>query len=261
MMESARATTSNGEEIYRIEGVLTELQVARTKVNLLEQLRNRPLQKKSAGEAVEIAAVMQSAIAMAAPLTLYDGEETFNFAGVVDGNIVCGVFEEADKLISGDLVSAIVSKRGNVLFVHSLQRVSDHLLMLPAHAICGPEAFFKDCMRVAWRMTRLLWVFMGTIFMVFHMVHNSEDQKYLMTFLIAMLAPPIVIFPMEYWSYRTMAPTGDYAECIFKLYGFPNPEYFNAAKGMDLFPSQSGGFIAINSEKAIEIHRKRYKMW
>jgi hypothetical protein len=261
MIETENIITSEGEEIIRIDGLLTELQVARTKVNLLEQLQNGSSKKAFAKGVIAAASDMHSVVATSAALALYDGEDMFNFAAIIDGRVVCGVLADADKLKSGDAVTAVVSKRGEVLFVHSLKRVRDDLLLLPLSAVCGAEAFFKECMRTAWRVTRLQWVFISTIFIGYELIETPEHSNYLFLILFTLLGPPLMMFPMEYWSYRTMAPTGNYAECIFKVYGFPNPEYFDASAGVAWFAGEDGGFHAMNAARAIEVHQQRYNMW
>ena len=132
---------------------------------------------------------------------------------------------------------------------------------LTLNATCGPGAFYKNCMRVAWNMTRIGWAFFASISAVYFMVENPEDPKYLVTFLISLAIPPLIMFPMEYWSYKTMAPSGNYAESIFKLFGFPMPKYFDASPGTDWFKRANGGFFAINAAKAIEEHKARHRMW
>jgi hypothetical protein len=260
MIETMHITTSDGEELFRIDGQLAELQTAATTVNLLEKLQHRS-SKKLAGAIDAVSAENHEVVATSAALVIYDGEDMFNFAAILDGQVVCGVFSDVDKLVCGDAVSAVVSRRGHVLFVHSMRRASDDLLLLPQSAVCGSEAFFKECMRVAWRVTRLLWAFIATIFLGYELIETPEHSNYLFLLLFTLLGPPFLMFPMEYWSYRTMAPTGDYAECIFKVYGFPNPDYFDASAGVAWFPGAGGGFHAMSAAKAIEAHRQRYDMW
>lgn len=44
-------------------------------------------------------------------LSLYDGEDMYNFSGLVNGKVVWDVFEEADKIKDGDNVKLVVTER------------------------------------------------------------------------------------------------------------------------------------------------------
>jgi hypothetical protein len=247
------------EELVLIKGKLSELQIAPTTVNLLEQLQRKTQRSEVLTGIGATIAGLDGFTSMSAMLSAYDGEDMFNFAGMLDDQIVCGVFEDADKLKSGDVVAAVTSKRGDVLYVHSLLREADSLLLLPINAMYGPAAFFRNCMRLAWRLTKIGWIFFGIIALVCLWQGDWPLEHYLPGFLILFLIPPLIMFPMEYWSYRTMAPTGDYAERIFRLYGFASPEYFDATPGMSWFKQGNGGYIAINADRAVQKHKSRYK--
>lgn len=165
----------NGEELYRIEGLLEEVQTAETTVNLLDQIQKRSRKKNLANGIVASLSDMHATVATSASLVLYEGENMYNFAGMVGDQVVCGVFAEGNKLQSGNAISAVVSRRGDVLYVHSLQRTSDNLLLLPLNATCGEEAQFRQCMRFAWNMTKFLWVALA-IFAIGYVAYQPPGE-------------------------------------------------------------------------------------
>ena len=50
---------------------------------------------------------------------------------------------------------------------------------------------------------------------------GEREKSFIFSFMI-FLIPPLLMFPMELWTYRSFRGTGDYAEAIFKAFGFPN---------------------------------------
>lgn len=249
-----------GEEFFRIDGTLADLQIAHTTINLLEQIQRESQQRNLIGGVLAPTTGMHGVVASSAALGLYDGEDMYNFAAAIDGKVVCGVFEDADKLVSGDSVSVVVSKRGEVLYVHSLYRKSDHLFLLPLGAMCGQAAFFHKCMRVAFRMTVLLWILLGAFSTIFHIVESPANPRYWLFALFSLLGPPLLMYPTELLSYRSMGPSGKYAEAIFQVNEIPKPDYFDASAGMEWFGKPGIGYLALNFSTALKKHKLRYKI-
>ncbi|MBW3499321.1 MULTISPECIES: hypothetical protein [Janthinobacterium] len=248
------------EVLFSVEGVLTELHISATTVNLLKEIETKLAGKNLAGGLAAAANGMYGALANSAMLSLYDGEDMFNFAALVNGKVVCGVFDKANKLKNGDVVKLVVSERGEVLHVHSLLRIEDSLLLMPLNVYCGERAFFKGCMRVAWRFTLFAWLVMFAGF--FYSVDISMDDlvKPLIASSIMLLLPVLILFPFEYWTYKSMRYYSLYASAIFTAYGFPLPDDLDIRSGMILYKDAAYGFGAINCEIALQKHRDKYKL-
>jgi hypothetical protein len=217
-----------GEDIFVVEGSLQALQVARTTVNLLEKIeKNLPAKNLAAGIAGVVGG-MHGMVANAAALALYDGEDVYNFAAVVGDQVVCGTFEHADQFKNGEPVKAVVSKREGVLFVHAIMQTRTQQFYMPLGVFAGDRALFKHCMNVAWGFTILGWIFgFGMAFYndMFGISRpNVTSEKKMILFAAITLFPPVLMFPMEFWTYRSFKGTGGYADAIFLAFGFPKPK-------------------------------------
>jgi hypothetical protein len=188
------------------------------------------------------------------------GDSLYAENTLLDGKIVCGVFEDADKLAAGDKITVVVTKRGELLYIHALQRASDHLFLLPLSAVCGQQAFFQKCMRVAFRMTLLLWLVLGIFSIVFHIVEEPANPRYTLFALFTLLAPPLIMYPTELLSYRSMGPSENYAEAIFKVLGIPRSGHFDASAGMEWFGVPGKGFLALSAATALKKHKLLFKI-
>lgn len=147
--------------------------------------------------------IAKGVLANSLTLSLYDGEELFNFAGLVEGHIVFGSFSKADKIKNADTVRLVVSKQGEAAYVHSLLKLEDQLLLLPLMVFSGDRAFFRICMKFAWRCCLLIWTFFIMC------LYFSLDQKFYgsgKVVFVAMLVfvIPLFCFPFEYRTYKSM---------------------------------------------------------
>ena len=70
--------------------------------------------------------------------------------------------------------------------------------------------------------------------------------------------PPLLMFPMEYWTYRSMRYYGEHASAIFKTYGFPRPDDLDVRTGMTHYPDHSYGYGGINCDLALKQHKARF---
>ena len=146
------AITANydGEDFFLLKGTLSELQVARTKANLLAQIEKHLQAKNLATGVAAVVSGMYGMVANSAALALYDGEDMYNFAAVMGEHVVCGTFEHADQFKNGEPIKAVVSKRGEVLYVHSIMQEKTRQFYMPLGVFAGNGALFKHCMNVAW---------------------------------------------------------------------------------------------------------------
>ena len=142
MAEENNENESSDGDFFIVEGKLTEFHMAAKNVNLLGKIESSLAEKNLAGGVAAVINGMPGALANAAMLSFYDGEDMYNFAGLVNGKVVCGVFRDADKIKDGDVVKLVVTQRKDVLYVHSLIRIDDSFFMMPLNAYCGERAFF-----------------------------------------------------------------------------------------------------------------------
>jgi hypothetical protein len=247
----------NEEDFFLIEGEISELQTGKSSVNVLEAIEGRMGLKNLTVGAVATLAEMHGVLENSVTLNFHENEDIYNFAGIVDGKIVCGSFSTADKIKNGDMLKLVVSNRKGAYFVHGLLRSDDHLLMLPIMVFAGHRALFQDCMKVALRLCILIWIvsFLCMYFMSETGFSLSEKSLYLS--LILIFAPVFFCYPSEYLTYRTVKPYGKYASEIFSVFNFPRPADLDVRAGMSGYSDESYGFAGINCKLALDAHRKK----
>ena len=239
------------QALYLVEGTLSELQVARTTVNLLEQIDSGNQAKSLVSGTAAALSGMHGIVANSAAIALYDGEETYHFAGLLDGQVVCGTFRHAENIKDGDRVKAVVSKRGDVLFTHAIMNAKTQEFYMPMNVFSSSDGLFAHCMRVAWGGTIFGWVLflaIGLFSDLFTMPEAPIEKKVKLA-LIFLLLPPLLMFPFEYWTYRSMRgdknEEGDsYGGAIFKVFGFPQPNKIDLMRHSDLSTDADGGWYA-----------------
>lgn len=246
--------------IFSIQGNLIELKIAATRVNLAEKIEKNFHEKNIAGSATLALAEMYGMVSTSMMLELYEGEDIYNFVGILNEEIVYGSFSKANKIKNGDEVKLIVEKRGEALYVHSLLRICDNLLLMPLNTYCGKRSFLKGCMKFAWRLTSIIWIiFLLTSF--YNIDFKKKDiQDLIIIYSIFIIMPPLLIFPVEYSTYRSMRGSAEYASSIFTAYGFPLPDQLDIRSGMMLYPDESYGYGAINCELALNNHKKKFRI-
>lgn len=245
---------------FILEGKISNFHVAATTVNLLGEIEKNLEGKILAGSIAAAINGMHGALATSAMLSLYDGEDLYNFAGLVNGKVVCGVFEEADKIKDGDHVKLVVTQRDDVLHVHSLLRIADSLLLMPLNTFCGERAFFWSCMRFARNMSIAVWLIISVGFFLFIDVSLEKKENLITAFGLILFLPPLFCFPFEYWTYRSMLGYSTYAEKIFTAYGFARPDVFDAQGGITRFEDRGNSFFAISLELAMKKHKAKFKI-
>jgi hypothetical protein len=249
-----------GEELFLIQGKIKQLQTALTREDLMREIDLRAKDPSSDRQDMVAANAMHDLLSSASTTMFTEGEDLHNFAGLVGGKLVCGVFPEANRLESNDKILAVVSERSGVLYAHSVQRASDHLLLLPPDTFAGQDALFQRCMRFAWRMTIFLWILFGIGQIVYNTMYPESGQSYLFDFFVTLLAPPLLMFTTEYFTYRKLDGAGEYARAIFEVYRIPEPDSFDAVSGMDFFKQNSATFFAMNADKALKKHLKKFNI-
>jgi hypothetical protein len=252
-----------GEELLLVEGTLSEVQHAYTRVNLLEQIEKRAQAKNLAIGVAAAVSGMHGVLANSAMLAMYDGEDMVNFAGLLGEQVICGTFQKADTFKNGDKIKAVVSKRGEVLSTHAVMRENDKMLFMPLSILRGDKAHFRSCMNVARNMCILGMIFFPlaySLIAAYESINSfSEKDILILGFLFSM---NLVIYPFEYWTYRSTRFMGERASAIFKVFGFPRPDDVDLMPAIHYkFPEDASGVNGVaNYEKALERHAKRYNL-
>ena len=239
------------QALYLVEGTLSELQIAPTTINLLEKIDGNIKAKSAVAGTAAVLGGMYGMVANSAAIALYDGEETHHFAGALDGQVICGTFQHAENIKDGDRVKAVVSKRGDVLFAHSIMNAKTQEFYMPMNVFSSADGFLGHCMRVAFWMTVVGWIVLFSIFAFSGFLFDSEvpGSKKLGIALMCLLIPPLIGYPFELWTYYSMRgdknEDGDsYGGAIFKVFGFPQPNKIDLLRHSDLSTGADGGWYA-----------------
>jgi len=259
MIKNKKYLEFDNEDLFVLEGKIFEFQVAKSSHNLLAKIDEKLTAKNMAVGTAAALSDMHGILTNSLTLSLYDGEDLHNFAGMVKEQVVFGSFSIADKIKNEDSVRIVVSKRGDAFYVHSLTRITDDLLMLPLMVFCGDKAFFRSCMKVAWRLCLLIWTFFVTslYFLLDKSFYSSDDVPFVALLVIGV---PLLCFPFEYRTYKSMKYYGLYGSAIFRAYDLPRPDDLDVRSGMMHYKDDSYGYGGINVRLAIENHKKKYNI-
>jgi hypothetical protein len=237
-----------GEALFLVEGTLSELHIARTTVDLLKQIDSNTKAQNVAAGAAAVFGSMPGMVANPAATAPHDGEETYHFAGLLDGQVICGTFQHADKIREGDRVKAAVSKRSDVLFVHSILNTKTQEFYMPANAFVNSNTLFRHCVRTASRLTVWGWVALVglALFGVFFDSEISGSEK-LAVAVACLVLPPVIAFSYEFWDYRSLRRFWDEigdsrGGAIFKVFGFAKPSKIDLLSYNDLSTGADGGW-------------------
>ena len=247
----------NGETLFALEGRLSELQVSETTENLLEQIQGNSREKAAAVGAAAALAGMANIVASSSALVFYDGEDTYNFAALVNGkDVVCGTFSGAATFENGEAVRFVVAKRGDAYFAHAAYRLKPKVLMIPSMTYNGDQAHFRSCMRTG-RNIAVGFTVLFHLFYLYYLFGESSAKGYDAVLSVMCLVVALISgFGMEYWTYKSTRDWGLHGSAIFKALGVPRPDDFSLYGHLDL--GQTSVPFGYRFEKALEAHAKRY---
>jgi hypothetical protein len=218
-----------------------------------------PARAQNAGTAA--AASIRQALAEESYLYEFDDVETHIFAAQLDGLPVYGMFENAHQLADGDKVRAVVSGSDDLLYVHSVIRGADDLMLLPYNVYAGEQALVRENKREMWKLIFGTWIFMQLCFVALTWADGTAApaQDVLMLSIMALVLTAAV-GRLGYGSPYQIMPGGAHAQAIFTVYGFPLPDHFNARKGTALFSGASAPFYGTNARLALASHLAAFKL-
>lgn len=221
-----------GEQLFLIEGTVQDLQIAHTTVNLLEQIKENNKGKQTIAGAVLAANDMYGMAANAASLIFYDGEDMDNFACYIGDELVGGIFSHPLSIANGDHLKAVVSRRGNMYFVHGLARPADHSAWMPINTFQGQKAMLRKLMKfpVGWG------VFMGLIssIVALWIALEKGDSRAWWMIPISLVLSYVIHLLDGIWSYKSFKDYGKRAAAIFTVFGFPDPDDFDLKPSLAL---------------------------
>lgn len=222
MMESisAQTSTSPEEEPFLIEGKLTELHVELGKDNLLAKIDKHYRSKSVATGAAAAVGDLFGQASNAAMLAMYDGEDTQNFACLIDGQVMCGQFGGAEMLKEGSSIKAVVSRKGDVLYAHAVMSPSQGLVWVTHPWGSEAESIAN------WKLA--LWCFLFQLFCfsltLFATGWSSESWELLQ---ISFFGGGALCFGLALWANSDMQRLAGPSTDVFGLLGFANPERVN----------------------------------
>ena len=106
--------------LFLVNGCITELHIGAGRHNLFAEIDTHYRGKSMVAGAGSVVGDMFGLAASSAMLATYDGEDTQNFAYLLDGEVVCGQFAGAEMLQNGDQAKVVVSRHGQVLVAHAI---------------------------------------------------------------------------------------------------------------------------------------------
>jgi hypothetical protein len=249
-----RPLRHEGEGLFLVQGTLSELHVARTSVNLLEQIDANVRSKSTATGVAGALGGMHGVVANSAALALYAGEDSYNFAALLGEQVICGSFPHADQFKNGEKVKAVVSRRGEVLYVHAIMNAATQRFYMPMNVFSGTGGFFRNCMRIAWRFTIVGWAFFGLLAIFTGLFSDSQIGYHGKVFAAVFFAlfPPLVMFPFEYWTYRSFRGGGTYGEAIFRVFGFRDVMDIDLTRDADMRIDDKGWYGAWDATRLLQ---------
>lgn len=207
------AADAEGEEAecgyFVVEGVLSELSVELGTTNLMAKVDRRYRRKAALTGAAASAAELFGSVASSAALAMYDGEDTQNFIGLLNGQVICGQFGGAERLTEGRVVRAVVERFEDVLVAKAILDPTAGLLWI--RWACGTQAEAA----ANWRMTYWilgLGVLLAAVFAI------REGFAF---FLLSSLAWIALIAPFGFSN--ALASLSDPSTRSFDLLGFNDP--------------------------------------
>ncbi|WBS01223.1 hypothetical protein OU994_23420 [Pseudoduganella sp. SL102] len=207
---------------YAIEEVLTELHVALGRENLLAQIDSRH-RRRSAADGVGAAMNrFHGQLAAAAPVAMYDGEDTESFVCLIGKQVMCGTFGGASKLPVGKKVKAVVSRDGDVLIAHGI--LSEDMGLVWVRHAWGSKAERKANFKMAWGAFCFAMICEAACI---YFLGVNPWMSELETLASGTVIAGVLCFGNALWSSGTMNALANPATDVFRKLGFADPECIN----------------------------------
>jgi hypothetical protein len=251
-VSSKEKTRDDEPELFLVQGQLSEIHVERDRENLLQKIDRYYKGKAVITGAGAIVGDMFGQAASAASLAMYDGEDTQNFACLIDDQVMCGQFGGAEWLSDDHVVKAVVSKQGDVLVAHAIIDRSSGLLWID-HP-WGSKAESIANWKIAWCC--FIFQFLGMLLISYFI--GMRGEKAFEFLLISFLGGGALCFGIALWSSHTMQGLAEPSTEMFRLLGFANPENVNL-NGYQLNLINDNSFKALGKPRNQIIDMNEYQ--
>jgi hypothetical protein len=207
---------------FVLEGVLTDLHYERGSANLLAQVDKHYKRNAVITGTGAVVGELFGQVANAAMLAMYDGEDTQNFICLIDDQVVCGQFAGAEHFKEGNKVKAVVSRKGDVLYMHAALEEARGFVWI--HHPWGTRAEMWSNIRLGW----WLFVFCMAMIALFAFLHGPVfgDTIWETLLFFSGINGGLCLF-VGLWSIKDLrviaGPTTEY----FRLLGLARPETVN----------------------------------
>ncbi|MFT3930580.1 MAG: hypothetical protein QM709_09840 [Spongiibacteraceae bacterium] len=200
-----------------IEGVISQLHVERGSQNLLKRIKKNYKAQSVATGITAVASDMFGQLANSSLLATYGGEETQDFACLLDGKLLYGQFAGAEHLREGNRVKVVVEKTDDGIMVAQAIMDEEQGLLWTLHA-WGARAELYANFKLAFGLCAFALVFLTIVVLV-----TGIDSKSIDFLKFIYVAGPLICLGMALWANKDMAALSDPATEIFHLFGFKNP--------------------------------------
>ena len=221
--------TNTHEELFLIEGEITESEdMSKIKVlNLMAELIPSSSTVNKVGMAVGVLTGNVGVVAGSAMAGSYSGELVDILTCRIGGRAVTGEFSGARLLCDGDQVKAVVAQRGEILYVHAIQRPADELLWLPLGSDRGRSAVVSGYLKLGSVFYFVVWL----VFTATAAFSDILNAKYYPYYLLGMLGILLLLSFVFLWTYHDLKPLAIRAEQIFTVLGFPDVKKLDMQPG------------------------------
>lgn len=238
----AEATRDAGA-MFAIKGTVSTMYITDGTVNLLKGMQGK---MAATGMAAAIEG-MAGAVANAAMISMYEGEDVQHFGCYIGEQMVIGTFENIG-FKEGDEVQMVVTKLDDkVAYAHAVVRSKDRLLWMPYSISKGRWKI------VQWIVIASFWVslfgffVLGTYeFFASEPIKGGFPNFLFFWFLPGMLGTGAFIGGGVFWSSLDDAK---YAESILKVLGFKKP------RSVNLSPYSEAQLGLGSSYQVYDLHR------
>jgi hypothetical protein len=204
--------------IFTVEGTIEALKLTAGVANLIDDLQ------KGAHFTGVISGLggAPGALANAASLTMYDGEDVEHIAMLLNGVLAVGTFPWLRELKVGDEVNLVVSKmQDGPLFVHAILRKHDQLLWTPISVNHTRRGWIVHALKLGGLISSFTWLMCGFCFL-----SSNDTLLNTMDLIIVGLFPLILMSFVMFMSTKGVMHLGKEAEDIFRALGVPKFERF-----------------------------------
>jgi hypothetical protein len=253
-MRSKERTIDEEPELFLVQGRLSEIHVERDRENLLQRIDRHYKGKAVVTGAGAIVGDMFGQAASAASLAMYDGEDTQNFACLIDDQVMCGQFGGAEWLFEQHTVKAVVSKQADVLVAHAVIDETAGTLWIGHPWGSRAESLAN------WKIALWCFIFGVFCFVLAGLILGTGSRTLFEVFITGVAAGGVICFGMAIWNNHTMQALAEPSTEMFRLLGFASPESVNLNRyRISQFYTQDDKYKELNDLPIPELSSSAYQ--